>query len=85
MAADEHGLALAGEVHEHISHPPNSFRVESVCGLIENHCVRIAKQNRCEPEALAHAEREAADAPLGDFGEADQLEHFVDSCGPDAV
>ena len=72
-------------MHEHVSHPPNAFGVESVCWLIENHSVRITKQNRRESEALAHAEREAADAPLGDFGEADQLEYFADSFDPDAV
>jgi hypothetical protein len=31
-----------------------------------------------EPEALAHAEREAADPPVGGVGEADLGEHLVD-------
>jgi hypothetical protein len=59
--------------------------IEAVDRLVEHHHPGIAEQGTGDPQALAHAEREAAAAAAGDVAEADDVEHLVDPVGADAV
>ena len=78
VAADEHGASLAGQVDEDVADPADALGVEPVGRLVEDHRVRIAEQHTGQPEALAHAERVAADLALGDLGQPDEGQHLVD-------
>ena len=85
VAADEHRLALPGEVHEHVADPADALGVEPVGRLVEDHGVRVAEQHAGQAEPLAHAERVALDLAPGDLGQADQVEALVDARRGDPV
>ena len=78
VAADEDRAALAGEGDEDVADPAHAFGIEAVGRLVEDQRVRVTEQHAGESEALAHAERVAADLALGDRGHPDELEHGVD-------
>ena len=68
-----------GEALEQVAHPQDALGVEPVDGLVEEQDWRVTEERRGDAEALAHAEGELADAPVGDRGESDHLEHLVDA------
>ena len=78
VAADEHGAALLGEVHEDVADPADALGVEPVGRLVEDHRVRVAEHHAGEPEPLAHPERVTLHPALGDVGETDELQHLLD-------
>ena len=53
-------------------------RVEAVGRFVEHQQPGLGEQGGGEPEALTHAEGEAADPVVGDVGEPDLVEHVVD-------
>jgi hypothetical protein len=59
--------------------------VESIDGLIENQGLRVAEQRCRDSQPLEHAEREAAQAPVRNLGEADEFEHLVDASFRDSA
>ena len=64
-------LPSADVVAQERPQPADALRVESVGGLVEDEQAGPAEQRAGEAEALAHAEREAADAAVGRAREAD--------------
>ena len=59
---EEDRATLGGEVPHELPHPEHALGVEAVDGLVEEERRRVAEHGRGDAEALAHAEREAADA-----------------------
>ena len=57
--------SLARYLHQ-VADPEHALGVEAVDRLVEDERARVAEQGRRDAEPLAHAEREAADAALGD-------------------
>ena len=58
--------------------PVHAFGVEAVGGLVEDEHRRLAEQGGGEAEALAHAEREAADAAVRVLGHGHLGQRLVD-------
>jgi hypothetical protein len=54
-------------------------RIEAVGGFVEHQQPGGRQQRGGKPETLSHPEREAANAVVGDIGEADPLEHVIDA------
>ena len=79
MARHEDRAALGGEALQQRADPADALGVEAVHRLVEQQRRRVAEQRGRDAEALRHAEREAADAAVGDVGEPDLLEHLVDA------
>ena len=77
MRRDEHGAALAGELAQEPAHPLDALGVEAVRRLVEHEHARVAEQRVGEAEALAHAQREAADLAARGVREPDEAEHLV--------
>jgi hypothetical protein len=59
------GAALVGLVADEPAQPGDPLGVQAVGGLVEQQDLGVAEQRRGQPEALARAEREAADPPAG--------------------
>ena len=85
VARDEHRPAFLGERPEEAADPADALRVEPVDGLVEEQHRRVAEERGGDAEPLRHAQREAADPPACGPGQADELEHCVDSSSRDAV
>ena len=79
VGRDEHGAALGGELAQEAADPADALGVEAVDRLVEHEHARVAEQREREAEALAHAERVAADPAIRVVGEADLVEHRVDA------
>jgi hypothetical protein len=78
VAGDQHRLALPGrQVAEELPEPVDAGRVQAVGRLVQDQHPRVAEQRRRQGEALAHAHREAAHAPVGRLRDARQLQHLV--------
>jgi hypothetical protein len=71
---DEHGAALLAEVVDQLDDLAAPRRVEAVQRLVEEQDARLVGERLCELDALAHALREAAHAPLGDVEQPDPVE-----------
>ena len=71
------GPARPGSVSS-CADPLDALGVEAVGRLVEDQRVRVAEERGGEPEPLAHAEREPADAPPGHLGQPDHRQHLVD-------
>src|ERR671919_926845 len=56
----EDSSARRGERSEERTQPPDTSRVEAVCGLVENEEIRIAQQRGGKAEPLPHPERQLA-------------------------
>ena len=56
MTADENCSPLTREILQHVAHPPDAFRVETVCWLIEDDDLGVTEHRRSESEALLHTE-----------------------------
>ena len=78
---NEHRAALGGQVAQQPAQPGHAGRVETVGRLVEDQHLRVAEQRRGQPEALAHAERVAADPAVRVGGQADLVEDLVDPRG----
>ena len=76
---DEDRPALPRERPEEAAQPADALGVEPVRRFVEDQHAGVAEQGVRESEALAHAERESADLPPRDIGEADEAEHLVDA------
>ena len=85
MAADEHRLALSGQVGQDVADPADALGVEPVAGLVEDHGVRIAEQHAGDPEPLSHAERVRLHLAVGDLAQTDHADALVDPGLGDAV
>ena len=79
VARHDHRPAAVGERTEEAAQPVHALGVEAVGGLVEDQHLRVAEQGARQAEPLAHAEREALDAPVADVAEPDQLQHLVDA------
>ena len=66
---------------EHTVHVTGADRIEAVRRFVEHQQPRPGQQRGGEPETLAHPEREAADAVVGDVGEPDLLQRVTDAVG----
>ena len=66
VRGEEHGAALGGQAAHEVADPQHALGVEAVDRLVEDERGRVAEQRGGDAEALAHAEREAADALAGD-------------------
>jgi hypothetical protein len=58
--------------------PADAARVEPVGRLVEDQEPRVAEEGRGQAEALAHAQRVAADPAAGGLGEPDDVEDLGD-------
>ena len=75
LVAREHRDALlAGEVLQQRAQLGDALGVEPVGGLVEQQQPRLAEHRLRDPEALAHAHGEGADASVDRGGQADGLD-----------
>ena len=78
VAGDEHRPALVGQAADQAAQPVDALGVEAVGRLVEDQDLGVAEQGGGQPEALAHAEREAADPAAAGGGQPGLLEDLVD-------
>ena len=78
MAGDEHGPALVGQAADQAAQPVDALGVEAVGRLVEDQDLGVAEQGGGQPEALAHAEREAPDPAAAGGGQPGLLQDLVD-------
>src|SRR5450631_4951427 len=85
MGREEHGPTFGRECPEEPAHPVNAVWVESVDRLVEDERGGIAKEGGGDAQALAHAERELANALLGHVLQADELDQLIDARPRDSL
>jgi hypothetical protein len=79
VVGHEHGPALVGQAADQPAQPVDALGVEAVGRLVEDRDLGVAEQGGGQPQALAHAQGEAAGAAPGGGGQPGQLE---DDVGP---
>ena len=80
--AGEHDRgAVGGQAVEHAVHVLLARRVQAVGRLVQHQEPGLGQQRGGQSEALAHAEREAADLVVGDLGQPDVGQGLVDARG----
>ena len=78
VAGEDDRGAARGQPGQDAVDVTGAGRVEAVGRLVEDQQPRARQQRGGQPEALAHPEREAADAVVGDVGQADLVERAGD-------
>ena len=85
VRGQQHGPATGGEGAEQAAHPVDAGGVQAVDRLVEDEHGRVTHERIGDAQALAHAQRVVAHAPLGlGAGETDQLQHLLDALHADA-
>ena len=77
MARDQHRTPPRGERAQEVTQPAHALGVKAVGRLVQHQQLGIAKQRRCKPQPLAHAERVALHATSGGVLQFHQRQHLV--------
>ncbi len=85
VAGEEDGAALGGQRLQQVADPGDALGVQAVDRLIEQQHRWVAEQRGGDPQALCHAQREAARPLAGDAAQPDQLQHLVDPASADPI
>ena len=80
VAADQHGLAAAGEVGEDVANPADSFGVEAVGRLVKNHRSRVTEHDAGQTQSLLHTERVPLHPAIRRVGQPNKFQRLVNAC-----
>jgi hypothetical protein len=85
MSCEEHRQPASGEPFHQGTHVPDSCRVQTVGGLVEDEEPGLAQQARCHAETLPHPVGVGADLLVGTIGHLDELEDLLQQAGSSAA
>ena len=79
VAGQHHGHPFAGQAPHELAHVAHAGGIEAGRRLVEEHEPGRAQERSCDPQALAHPVRIAADAVLRAIAQLDDVEDLVDA------
>ena len=82
MAAQDDGLAAAGERENQVFHFATTDRIQTGSGFVQNHEVRVIDQRLSQPDAALHAFGKLAHHPAAHLVQPHHLQQLLGATPP---